>query len=239
MELPSARAGRTDSGGAPVEPPELQEPAEPPEHAEHAEPVAAVLFDCDGVLQFAKDGWFDRLAELSEEFDFHLLEEMWTAEWPALRGEETLHDGIARLVRDRGLPPDHVDLIVSLWDNMRIDEAAWQIVRDVRAAGTPAYLATNQHSYRRDLMLDLGYADLVDGTFFSCDVGAAKPDVAYFEAIPTELGVAAHRIVFVDDVVANVEAAAGLGVRAVRHEPSAGSSDLRQLLACAGVHGLD
>lgn len=203
-----------------------------------SEPVEAVLFDCDGVLQFAKDGWFARLEELSQEFDFPLLEEMWAAEWPALRGEETLHDGIARLVRDRGLPPGHVDLIVPLWNNMRVDEAAWQIVRDVRAAGTPAYLATNQHTYRRDLMLDLGYADLVDGTFFSCDVGAAKPDPAYFETVLTHLGLPAPRVVFVDDVEVNVEAAASLGIRAVRHEPTAGSSELRQLLASVGVAGL-
>ncbi|GAB96364.1 putative hydrolase of the HAD superfamily [Kineosphaera limosa] len=206
--------------------------------AQPGEPVAAVLFDCDGVLQYAKDGWFERLEELNEGFDFHLLEEMWAVERPALRGEVSLREAVEDLVARRGLPPDQVDLIASLWDNIRIDPAAWQVVRDVRAAGSQAYLATNQLDYRRDLMLELGYADLVDGTYFSCDVGAAKPDAAYFEAILADLGLPAQRVVFVDDVEANVEAAATCGIVAVRHEPSAGSGDLRQLLASAGVRGV-
>lgn len=163
---------------------------------------------------------------------------MWAAERPALRGEESLHASVTRLVRERGLAEEHVDRIVSLWDNFRIDEPAWQIVREVRAAGTPAYLATNQPAYRRDLMLDRGYGDLVDGTYFSCDVGAAKPDPAYFEAILADLRVPPSRVVFVDDVDANVDAAQRLGIQAVRHEPSAGSGDLRALLMALGVRGL-
>lgn len=203
----------------------------------------AVLFDADGVLQFAEDGWFDRIEALAAQAQSLLveplgLEQMWAAEWPALRGEESLHDGIGRLVRERGLPAEFVDRIVALWDNIRVDESAWRLVRDVRAGGTPAYLATNQHSYRRDIMLRLGYGELVDATFFSCDVGAAKPEVAYFERILERLDVPAARVVFVDDVPANVEAAASLGIVALRHEPSAGSGDLRALLAEAGVQGL-
>ena len=212
------------------------------ERGERPAPLA-VLFDADGVLQFAKDGWFERIEALAAQAEPLLLEplgleQMWAAEWPALRGEESLHDGIGRLARGRGLPEEFVDRIVALWDNIRVDESAWQLVRDVRAGGTPAYLATNQHSYRRDIMLGLGYGELVDATFFSCDVGAAKPEVAYLERILARLDVPAHRVVFVDDMPANVEAAASLGIVAVRHEPSAGSGDLRALLAEAGVPGL-
>lgn len=48
---------------------------------------------------------------------------------------------------------------------------------------------------------------------FSNEIGARKPDAAAFGALCTAMGLAPHEIVFVDDAVANVEAARELGFR--------------------------
>ncbi|MDO5710594.1 MAG: HAD-IA family hydrolase [Micrococcales bacterium] len=200
----------------------------------------AVLFDADGLLQHPKAGWVERLNAYDPGDGTGFLTALWEAEVPALRGQETLRQGLQRLLRERDLDDGRVDELHALWDNIEIDPGAWQVVRDVRAAGTPTYLATNQQEYRKQLMLDLGYADLVDVAFFSCDLGAAKPEPAYFERILQRLGIGsseAPRVVFLDDMPANVDSAASVGITALHHDPNTGAANLRALLRTVGVPG--
>ncbi|MEI9993117.1 MAG: HAD-IA family hydrolase [Rhizomicrobium sp.] len=51
--------------------------------------------------------------------------------------------------------------------------------------------------------------------FVSSTIGLRKPDVAAFEHVAQEMGVAPGRILFFDDALANVEGARAAGVRAV------------------------
>ena len=89
---------------------------------------------------------------------------------------------------------------------------AHEVVARVRRR-VPCYLASNQDSYRARVMREhLRYADLLDGLFFSCDVGAAKPDPAFFAAVVDALELPADEVLFVDDVRPNVEAARAAGV---------------------------
>lgn len=202
--------------------------------------ILAVLFDADGLLQHPKADWVERLAAYDTADGDGFLTALWEAEVPALRGEETLRDGLLRLLRERGLDEGRVDELVDLWDNIEVDEEAWQVVRDVRATGITTCLATNQQEHRKGLMLELGYADLVDVAFFSCDLRAAKPDPEYFERILQHLGIERHdagRVVFLDDVPANVEAAASVGIVARVHDPECGAEGLREVLRSAGVPG--
>lgn len=200
--------------------------------------IKAVLFDADGVLQYARDGWFERLdavAAVTGDAAEAFREDLWRAEMPALRGQESLRDGMTRLAEQYGLGEHRVDELVSLWDNIRPDEGAWQVVRDVRAAGLATYLASNQHAYRRDIMMRIGYGDIVDWAFFSCDLRAAKPEPEYFETVLARLQLPAHEVAFIDDLQVNVEAAARLGIVALWHERTAGAGDLRALLVSVGV----
>lgn len=199
--------------------------------------VHTVLFDADGLLQHPRADWVPRLAAFDEGDPEGFLVDLWEAERPALRGRETLHDSVARLLRTRGLDPSLAGDVCGLWDNIEVDEDAWQLVRDVRAAGVACHLATNQQSYRRDLMVDLGYGDLVDETFYSCDLGHAKPEPAYFIAILERLGAGPEGIVFVDDRPDNVEAARGVGLTAYVHDPESGAQGLRGVLRSARVPG--
>lgn len=216
------------------------EATEAMEATKATEALLAVLFDADGLLQHPRAGWVDRLAAYDAADGAGFVAALWEAEVPALRGEETLREGLLRLLRERGLDEGRVDELVDLWDNIEVDEDAWQVVRDVRAAGVHTCLATNQQEHRKGLMLDLGYGDLVDTAFFSCDLGAAKPDPAYFERILERLGVErqdAGRVVFLDDVPANVEAAASVGIVARVHDPLCGADGLREVLRSVGVPG--
>jgi putative hydrolase of the HAD superfamily len=62
----------------------------------------------------------------------------------------------------------------------------------------------------------------VDDVFYSADFGVQKHEAEFFEIASARLGVAGDRrdtVVFVDDVVHNVEQARAAGWRAVHADP--------------------
>jgi putative hydrolase of the HAD superfamily len=61
---------------------------------------------------------------------------------------------------------------------------------------------------------DLGYGQLLDGAFYSYELGVAKPDPAYFTTILDRLDVPGGQVLFVDDRLDNVESARSIGLRA-------------------------
>lgn len=94
-----------------------------------------------------------------------------------------------------------------------------EAVKELRGAGWPVYLATNQEQHRLHYLLrDMGLGQLVDGEFASCSVGVRKPDTAYFDLVQKRLGLSAARIVFWDDASGNVAAAREAGWTAHLYE---------------------
>jgi putative hydrolase of the HAD superfamily len=87
-----------------------------------------------------------------------------------------------------------------------------------RAAGNLAFLATVQeHRRARYLWQTLNLSSQFDGMLYSAELGAAKPSQAFYERAHARLPVATRdEIVFLDDAIANVEAATTFGWRA-RH----------------------
>ena len=63
---------------------------------------------------------------------------------------------------------------------------------------------------------ELALSRYVPWTFVSCQTGVRKPEPAAFQIALDRLGVAPGEVVFVDDSQTNVDAAAALGMRAVR-----------------------
>ncbi|GMA39964.1 HAD family hydrolase [Mobilicoccus caccae] len=204
--------------------------------------VHTVLFDADGVLQWPASGWL----EVWEPFAGGDLEtfvaDMFHAEKASLEGRERVHDGVTRYLAERGLDVGAVDEIVKAWAMIELFGESFELIAAIRAAGVRCHLATNQQSFRRDIMLDLGYADHFDELFFSCDLGVAKPDPRYFEAILDRLGHGPEGVVFIDDRLDNVEAARSVGIDAHPHDhhdsADQGVGDLRALLRRVGVPGV-
>ena len=81
----------------------------------------------------------------------------------------------------------------------------------------------------------LGYQTLFDRTFYSYQVGFAKPDRAYFDRVLAELAVPAQNVLFIDDVAANVASAQRSGIRGVHFSANAGATALLEHLAAHGV----
>lgn len=197
-----------------------------------ASPIQAVLWDADGVLQHGRRSWPDRLTELGGP---GFAEALFAAEEGPLRGTEPFRECIARLLQERRLDADP-DAVLAMWEDLDVDEDAFALIDQVRAGGTPCYLATNQQDHRVALMRHtLGYDVRFDDVFYSSEMGAAKPDPEFFEIILTHLEIPAATILFIDDNATNIAAAAALGIRAEQHEPAAGPTGLRRILTEANL----
>lgn len=197
-----------------------------------AEAVEVLLWDCDGVLQH---GRFDWRSHLDATVGPGFAERVFRAELPALRGERSLRAVLEDLLRQEaaheGRPPVTVEELLDVWEQFDLDPEAVAILAEVRGHGVRCLLATNQQDHRVRFMRRVHrYDDLVDGSYYSSEVGAMKPDPGFFEHILADLGVPAGRIGFVDDVPANVETARSLGIRAVHHHPAGGAEALRRAL---------
>lgn len=193
--------------------------------------VRAVLWDADGVLQAGPASWADAFGEalgkrvvVAEEF-FSILDD-------ALAGRVDMETHVTEVLDRHGLT-DRREQTLEVWG--RIDPLAE--VRDLVAElPVPSYLATNQDNLRAACMRrQLGYDELLAGAYYSCDLGLAKPDAAYFEAVLADLDLPAADVLFVDDSPANVDAARDVGLRAEVWHHEQGVDSLRSLLAGHGL----
>ena len=111
----------------------------------------------------------------------------------------------------RGTPHD----LIAYWfaADSRVDPTLLAVVQSWRAtvAGR-CVLATNQEHHRAAYVWDeLRLSRDFDDIIYSAALGAKKPDAAYFARATAKLDVEPAEILFFDDSVANVEAAAAAG----------------------------
>jgi putative hydrolase of the HAD superfamily len=204
-------------------------------------PPKAVLFDADGVLQQTAD-WREELAEVAgpedEQRQERLLEEIAKAEGPrTMTGEADLEHSLGTVLERY----DDVDLepadVIEAWHEIEVHADVLQGVRELAGRGVIRALTTNQNPPRAAWMrANLPYDELFDAQFYSCEIGLAKPDPAYFRHVLETLGVRAEDALFLDDTLGNVESAARLGLRAELFARDAGREELDRILA---LHGLD
>lgn len=201
-------------------------------------PIRAVLFDCDGVLQRPANDWageIGRLAGLEGERLSDLLDVISTAEQPILDGSRPFLDVLQEVVRREGLDLDPAELI-QVWQHLVVDPAMLDAARDLESHGVEVALGTNQHRERAAYMrAALGYDSIFEPMIISSEIGVAKPDPRFFEVAVEQIGVPAGQVLFVDDVLANVEGARSVGLLAEHFAKDAGRPELDRILA---LHGL-
>lgn len=187
--------------------------------------LRALLWDADGVLQHTPVGWVEALDGASGP---GFAQAVFEAERAAMCGLEPLRVTLQRVLDGWPDPRTDVAALLRLWERARVDADAMALVDEVRRAGVTCALATNQQDHRRAWMRDhLRHDERFDRVYYSCELGVAKPDAAFFERILDDLGLDAGEVGFVDDSPANVDAATRVGLRAVWHDPASGVEALR------------
>lgn len=174
-----------------------------------------ILFDADGVVQRTPAGWLDRLVARLGETDREpeeMLDAIFAAEKPTVTGKADFRTAVAAVLTEWGRA-DRLDAVLGSWSEIEVDESVLAIVDRLRASGFRCCLATNQQSVRASYMHSL-YDPHFDEEFYSCEIGVAKPDQAYFAAVLERLGTTTDQVVFIDDSPANIAAAGQIGIDA-------------------------
>ena len=110
-----------------------------------------------------------------------------------------------------------------------LDHEAIAQLRRIRASGTAVALLSNESRSLPARLAQLGIIDLFSPLLVSAYLGIMKPDPRAFHAALALLDLPPAQVVFVDDLAANVEAAAALGIQAIQYR--AGMSLAKMLTA--------
>jgi putative hydrolase of the HAD superfamily len=168
---------------------------------------AAEGIDPASYLAAMRDWLLDPDIEHDEPSPVHLLE---TGELPVAEFERML---AGRLTTVDGRPIAAAGMALRMLAGTRHDPAMAALVADLRAAGVRIGLLSNSwgNTYPPEL------ARFCDTMVISGEVGLRKPDPRIYRLTLDRLGVPADRAAFIDDLAPNADAAAVLGMHAVRH----------------------
>jgi putative hydrolase of the HAD superfamily len=201
----------------------------------------AVLFDADGVIQRAP---YDLQLRLTlalgglESDREACMADIFAAEAPALSGEADFAEALVPVLGKWKAACDAA-AILAHWQTIEVDRSVLALIAGLRRSGVYCALASNQERHRAGHMSgELAYRDVFDREFYSCDLGHVKPSAAYFHEIVRLAGLDPGRTLFIDDRIANVEAARGAGLQAahfVLGDMGTGAASMQRLLAGYGL----
>ena len=198
--------------------------------------VRHVLLDADGVLQRGAAGFLERLQQHLGDAAVEILVRDLPPDGPVLRGEGEVVPLLAAALLERGSDADAETLFREVWLAIEVLPESLALARALRAGGWSVHLATNQDRGRAEHMkAELGYDEVFDTCFYSCDLGCAKPSAAFFDRVVDALDAEPREVLLVDDSQENVDGARAAGLLAERWEVDEGLPALRALLATHGV----
>ena len=184
-------------------------------HQSHSS-VRAVLFDCDGVM--CPPFRFADVLTKEHGITMEMTSQFWKKDFePALIGKvdvaELLPGHLAEWGWSRSLE-EFLALWLSSEREVRPEVAA--LVRGAKQSGYTTALATNQEHRRANYLREsMGFNELFDHCFISCELGHMKPSEGYYRVITERLGVTPSQIVFIDDSASYLAAAAAQGWQTV------------------------
>lgn len=184
----------------------------------------AVIFDFGGVLFKTRDyaprhQWDARLGlpQGSVERVVH-SSESWRQ---AQRGAITIDAYWADVASQLGIAPTQAanDLATDFHRGDQLDTSVVKLIEQLRTDGyTVALLSNDCADLLRPRLDKLGITHLFDPLVISSEIGVMKPDPAAYKTVLSRLQRPANETIFIDDMLANVEAAKDLGILAIHYK---------------------
>lgn len=141
------------------------------------------------------------------------------------RGTHSLDDAIGRMALRLSLPADRLNQVLApMGERLEPIPVTIELLARLRArrdAGEPLrlyYLSNMPSPYARVLEYRHAFFQWFDGGIFSGDVRMIKPDPRIYALMAERHGLRAQETVFIDDSLANVEAARAFGWQAIHCE---------------------
>ena len=182
-------------------------------------PRPAVIFDLGGVLVRTEDHgprrrWEERLGLSPGELHDRVFGS--EASRRATLGHAHTNDVWDQLAREFALVAEDLDALArDFWAGDRLDQDLVAFITALRPQATTAILSNAWPDAREVFTERFGLAPAFDAMVISAEEGLAKPDPRLYELTLERLKTPARAAIFVDDVLANVEAARDVGVAGV------------------------
>ena len=175
--------------------------------------IRAIVFDADGVLVKPKS-WF-----VTGAHDLYGVPKMEFMDFirgdfkRCTTGELDLEVALVPLLK-RWRVRASVPEFIRAWlehENV-VDRGMLEEISQLRALNVPCFVGTNQERNRANFMrLEMGLQRATDGVFASSDVGARKPDLAFFDRLAERLHLEPADVLLFDDAHENVAGARAAG----------------------------
>jgi putative hydrolase of the HAD superfamily len=182
------------------------------------------VFDADGVVCIGES--FSLALEKQHRISREQLAPFFSGPFPeCVLGRRDLKDEISAHATAWGWR-ESVDELLTFWFQQEhvVCPAMLACVRTLRRRGHLCVLGTNQERYRAAyLRREMGLAGEFDHIFPSCELGAAKPSMAFFTGIQGRLKFSPGNLCLIDDSEQNVAGARAAGWSAIWYR---GTSDI-------------
>lgn len=197
--------------------------------------IEAVIFDIGNVLiRWAPDGFYDRVIGADRRRAFFDAVPIHDMNLRVDAGADIANE--TRALADAY--PDWADEIL-MWHDRWLEmlpgaiDGSVDLLRALRRSGLPVYALSN---FGKDTFTlaeqHFPFLEEFDGRFISGRMGVIKPDSAIYEAVEAGVDHAPDRLLFTDDSLPNIQAAAARGWQ-VHHFD--GAEGLRQRLSDEGL----
>jgi len=193
--------------------------------------LRALMVDVDGVVVLPRPGGWAANLERDLGLSVATLQaRFFKPHWQDVSlGRAALHDRLGPVLAEIAphLTSQH---LASYWfaHDAQLNAPLLAELRELRARGVQVHLATVQEHERAAYLWDtLGLRDRFDALHYAADLGAAKPDPAFYCAIEARTGFAPAGLALLDDAPRNVEAAIECGWRGLHYT---GEQTLEELL---------
>ncbi|MEO8513143.1 MAG: HAD family hydrolase [Ignavibacteria bacterium] len=185
--------------------------------------LKVILFDIDGVIIRPPQYYSSFLEEHGYRDAAKILNEYY-ADGPNIKCLEGLADPLNSIkpfldrIGWKQTPREYFKQQFE-YESGYVDHEIIQKITLLRSKGAVCLTATDQDSLRSKYLLDnLGFRNLFDDNFISCDIGFRKKDSEFWDYVLGMIklrypNVSAHEILFCDDILENIEIAAKSGIR--------------------------
>jgi putative hydrolase of the HAD superfamily len=175
--------------------------------------IQAIVFDADGVLVKPPSWFVTRAHELysvpKDEFMAFIHGEFKRC----TTGELDLEVVLVPLLESWRVPVSIPEFIQAWLEHENVlDPGMLNEISLLRAMRLPCFVGTNQERNRANFMrLEMGLQTDTDGVFASCDLGARKPERAFFDRLAERLNLEPTSLLLIDDSHENVAGARAAG----------------------------
>ena len=183
--------------------------------------IRAVIFDFGSVLvqmgdETPRQALAEQLGVPLKEL-YRLVFDSETAS-RAMVGELTIEQHWQAVEAALGVAPEALPAIrAQFWSADQVNTELVEYIRKLRPKYKVGLLSNAWNDLRQGMQQRFGFDGLFDELVISAEVGLAKPDPRIFHLAVARLGVQPEQTSFVDDVLANVEAARLIGLQAIHY----------------------